>query len=39
MRFLEPYLAEKSPTLRNFAKVLRSLEQHQTELGLPGFSP
>jgi hypothetical protein len=31
MRFLDRYLAEKSPTLKNFAKVVRSLEQRQLE--------
>jgi hypothetical protein len=31
MRFLERYLAEKSPALKNFAKVVRRLEERQTE--------
>jgi hypothetical protein len=31
MRWLERYLAEKSPTLRNLAKVVRSLEQRQVD--------
>ena len=29
MRWLERYLAERSPTLKNFAKVVRSLELRQ----------
>ena len=31
MRWLERYLAERSPTLKNFAKVVRSLEHRQLE--------
>ena len=31
MRWLERYLAERTPTLRNFAKVVRSLEQRQLD--------
>jgi hypothetical protein len=30
MRFLERYLAEKPPTLKNFAKVVRELEQRRS---------
>jgi len=31
MRFLQRYLDEKEPTLKNFAKVVRQLEQRQPE--------
>jgi phage regulator Rha-like protein len=31
MKFLRRYLDEKSPTLKNFAKVVRDLEQRQSE--------
>jgi len=31
MKFLRRYLDEKEPTLKNFAKVVRELEQRQTE--------
>lgn len=31
MRWLRRYLDERSPTLRNYAKVVRSLEQQQLE--------
>ena len=31
MKFLRRYLDEKSPTLKNFAKVVRQLEQRQLE--------
>jgi hypothetical protein len=31
MRWLERYLGERSPTLKNFAKVVRSLEGRQLD--------
>jgi len=31
MKFLRRYLDEKEPTLKNFAKVLRKLEQWQLD--------
>jgi hypothetical protein len=31
LRWLERYLTEKSPTLRNFAKVVRSLEARELD--------
>jgi len=31
MKFLRRYLGEKDPTLKNFAKVVRSLEQRQLD--------
>jgi hypothetical protein len=32
LRWLERYLTESSPTLKNFAKVVRSLEHRQGDL-------
>jgi hypothetical protein len=31
MKWLRRYLEERSPTLKNFAKVVRSLEQRQLD--------
>jgi hypothetical protein len=33
MKWLQRYLEEKEPTLKNFAKIVRSLEERELEVG------